>query len=82
VRWLLCSCASHPYGLTYNHAGKSVFAANPVHDTDNVSWSLFPDYGSRYDRAVTGAIAAITAAIVSFLRGSTTLARYRCAGSR
>jgi uncharacterized protein len=66
----------------YNNTGKSVFAAILVHDTDNVSWSLFPNYGSHYDPAVTGAITAIVAAIVTFLWGFKTLARYRYAGSR
>ena len=66
----------------YNNTGKSVFAAILVHDTDNVSWSLFPNYGSHYDPAVTGAITAIVAVIVTFLWGSKTLARYRYAGSR
>jgi hypothetical protein len=36
-------------------------------------------YGSYYDPAVTGAIAVIAAAIVTFLWGSRTLARYRYA---
>jgi len=61
----------------YNNTGKSVFAAILVHDTDNVSWSLFPNYGSHFDPAVMGAITAIAAAIVTFLWGSRTLARYR-----
>ena len=63
----------------YKNTGKSVFAAILVHDTDNVSWSLFPNYGSHYDPAVTGAITAIAAVIVMFLWGSRTLARYRYA---
>ena len=63
----------------YNNTGKSVFAAILVHDTDNVSWSLFPNYGSHYDPAVTGAITAIAAVIVTFLWGAKTLARYRYA---
>jgi membrane protease YdiL (CAAX protease family) len=63
----------------YNNTGKSVFATILVHDTDNVSWSLFPNYGSHYDPAVTGAIAVIAAVIVTFLWGSRTLARCRYA---
>ena len=66
----------------YNNTGKSVFASIFVHDTDNVSWSLFPNYGSHYDPTVTGAITAIAAVIVTFLWGLKTLARYRYAGSR
>ena len=53
----------------YNNTGKSVFAAILVHDTDNVSWTLFPNYGSHDDPAVTGAITAIVAVIVTFLWG-------------
>ena len=66
----------------YNNTAKSVFAAVIVHDTDNVSWSLFPNFGSHYDSAVTGAIAAVAATIVTFLWSAKTLARYRYAGSR
>ena len=44
----------------YNRSGKSVFAANLVHVTSNLSWSLFPNYGSHYDPSVTGAILLLT----------------------
>lgn len=63
----------------YNNTGKSIFAAILFHDMDNVSWSLFPNYGSHYDPAVTGVITVVIAAIVTFLWGSKTLARYRYA---
>jgi uncharacterized protein len=66
----------------YNNTAKSVFAAILVHDTDNVSWSLFPNYGSHYDPAVTGVITAFAAGIVTLLWGPKTLARYRSAGAR
>ena len=66
----------------YNNTAKSVFAAVIVHDTDNVSWSLFPNFGSHYDPPVTGAIAAVAATTVTFLWSAKTLARYRYAGSR
>lgn len=61
----------------YNNTGKSVFAAILVHTTDNVSWSLFPNYGSHYDPFIAFIITAVTAAIVTFLWGPKTLARYR-----
>ncbi len=61
----------------YNNTGKSVFAAILFHDMSNVSYSLFPNNGSHYDPAITGAIVAITAVIVTFLWGPKTLARYR-----
>jgi hypothetical protein len=53
------------------------FAAILFHDMINVSDFSFPNYGSHYDPAVTGALIAITAVIVTFLWGSKTLARYR-----
>lgn len=64
----------------YNNTGKSVFAAIVFHDMDNVSvYSLFPDPGSHYDPAITGALTAIAAVIVTFLWGPKTLARFRYA---
>ncbi len=63
----------------YNNTGKSVFAAILFHDMSNVSYALFPNNGSHYDPAITGALIAITAVIVTFLWGPKTLARYRYA---
>jgi membrane protease YdiL (CAAX protease family) len=63
----------------YNNTGKSVFAAILFHDTDNVSWSLFPNNGSHYDPAINGMLIAIAAVVVIFLWGYKTLARYRYA---
>jgi CAAX protease family protein len=63
----------------YNNTGKSVFAAILFHDMSNVSYALFPNNGSHYDPAITGALTAITAVIVTFFWGSKTLARYRYA---
>jgi membrane protease YdiL (CAAX protease family) len=63
----------------YNNTGRSVFAAILFHATINVSVFLFPNYGSRYDPAITGVIVASIATIVIFLWGSATLARYRYA---
>jgi membrane protease YdiL (CAAX protease family) len=40
----------------YNRCGKSVFAANLIHVMSNLSWSLFPNYGSHYNPAVTAPI--------------------------
>lgn len=45
----------------------------------NVSFALFPNYGSHYDPDVAGPITAIAALIVIFLWGPKTLARYRYA---
>ncbi len=63
----------------YNNTGKSVFAAILFHDMVNVSWSLFPNYGSHFDPFVTGIITWLTVVIVTFGWGTKTLARYRYA---
>ena len=65
----------------YNNTGRSLFAAIVFHAMSNVSFAVFPNYGSHWDPAVAGAITAIAAVIVTFLWGSKTLARYRYAGS-
>jgi len=65
----------------YNNTGRSLFAAIVFHAMSNVSFALFPNYGSHWDPAVAGAITAIAAVIVTFLWGPKTLARYRYAGS-
>lgn len=63
----------------YNNTGKNMLAAILVHTMDNVSWSLFPNFGSHYNPFITGTITCLTAVIVIFLWGSETLARYRYA---
>jgi hypothetical protein len=35
-----------------------------VHDMVNISWSLFPNYGSHYDPFITGLITWLTLVIV------------------
>jgi uncharacterized protein len=61
----------------YNNTGNSVFAAILVHTMDNVSWSLFPNYGSHYDPFVTSIITWLVAVIVTLGWGPKTLGRYR-----
>jgi membrane protease YdiL (CAAX protease family) len=63
----------------YNNTGKSVFAAALFHTMSNVSWLLFPIYGSYYDPRITGLITTFVAAIVAVVWGARTLARYRTA---
>jgi len=63
----------------YNNTGKSVFVAILFHTMINVSTFLFPNYGSHYDPFVAFIITAVAAAIVAFLWGPETLARYRYA---
>jgi hypothetical protein len=61
----------------YNKAGKSVLAANLYHTTDNLCWSLFPNYGSHYSPLVTGLLTCLTVFIVIFGWRTKTLARLR-----
>jgi membrane protease YdiL (CAAX protease family) len=61
----------------YNNTGKSVFAAALYHAIANVSWQLFPNYGSHWDPRITGLITALAAVIVTVVWGPRTLARYR-----
>jgi uncharacterized protein len=61
----------------YNNTGRSLFAGIVFHAMNNLSFALFPNYGSHWDPAVAGVITAIVAVIVAFLWGSRTLARYR-----
>jgi membrane protease YdiL (CAAX protease family) len=61
----------------YNNTGKSVFAAALYHAIANVSWQLFPNYGSHWDPRITGLITAFAAVIVTVVWGPRTLARYR-----
>jgi uncharacterized protein len=61
----------------YNNTGKSVFSAILFHAMDNLSWALFPNYGSHYDPFVIGMLLCITAVIVILGWGPKTLARYR-----
>jgi len=62
-----------------NNTGKSVLAAILFHDMVNVSEFSFPNYASYYDPAISGAITAVIAVIVTFFWGPKTLARFRYA---
>ncbi len=59
----------------YNNTGKSVFAVALFHATLNLSWMLFPVYGSHFDMRLGGLAMAITAAIVTLVWGPATLVR-------
>lgn len=59
----------------YNNTGKSVFAAALCHASVNVSWFLFPIYGSHYDPRFVGPITVFAAIIVTLFWGSRTLTR-------
>jgi membrane protease YdiL (CAAX protease family) len=59
----------------YNNAGKSVLAAALFHATSNISWQLFPNFGSHWDPSIVAPLVVVAA--VTFLWGPKTLARYR-----
>ena len=61
----------------YNNTQKSVFVAILVHTVDNVSWTLFPNYGSHFDPFIAFIIMTIVVAIVIFVWSHKTLAQYR-----
>ena len=65
----------------YNNTGKSVFAVALFHATLNLSWMLFPVYGSHFDVRLGGVVMALVAAAVAVVWGPETLARYKSAGS-
>lgn len=60
----------------YNNTGKSVFAAILFHAMSNISWQLFPNYGSHYDPRITSLITLIVAVTVAMIWGPRTLARH------
>lgn len=57
----------------YNNTGGSVFAAIVFHAMSNVSWALFPNYGSHYDPFVTGVITWLAVGLVVLKWGSKTM---------
>ena len=79
--WILGAVALRTLTVwLYNNTGRSLFAVVVFHATFNVGFAVFPNQGSHWDPAVAGAITTIAAAIVTFLWGPKTLARYRHAG--
>ncbi len=60
----------------YNNTGKSVFAAIVFHDMVNISWSMFPNYGSHFNPFLTGLIIWVAVGIVMFLSDPKTLTRH------
>ena len=60
----------------YNNTGKSVFAVALFHATLNLSYMLFPLYGSHFDMRLGGLVMAFAAVIVTVIWGPRTLARF------
>jgi uncharacterized protein len=65
----------------YNNTGKSVFAVALFHATLNLTWMLFPVYGSHFDMRLGGLVMAAVAVTVTLVWGPQTLARYKSARS-
>lgn len=63
----------------YNNTGKSLFTAVSCHAMYNLSWLIFPNYGSSYDPFIFDIFLVPTVAIVLFLWDHKTLARYKFA---
>jgi uncharacterized protein len=61
----------------YNNTGKSVFSAALFHATLNLSYMLFPVYGSHYDMRLGGLVMAFAAVMVTVVWGPGTLTRYK-----
>ena len=57
----------------YNNTEKSVFAAALFHATLNLTYMLFPIYGSYFDMRLGGIVMACTAAVVVMVWGPKTL---------
>lgn len=61
----------------YNNTGRSLFAAALVHAMDNVSWSLFPNFGTGFDPRVACIFAWPVVVLIVWRWGPKTLARDR-----
>ena len=65
----------------YNNTGKSVFAVALFHATLNLTWMLFPVYGSHFDMRLGGLVMAVVAVMVTVVWGPQTLVRHHSARS-
>jgi hypothetical protein len=63
----------------YNNTGKSVFATTLFHTMNNLSWVMFPNYGSHYNPAVTTPLFLLIVVAVVYLWRPKTLSQYRFA---
>jgi membrane protease YdiL (CAAX protease family) len=81
--WVVCQAALFTVAARvlivwlYINTGNSVMAAVLFHAMINVCYVLFPNDGSHYDPAITGAITAAAAAMVTLLWVAKSSARYR-----
>lgn len=65
----------------YNNSGRSVFSAVLVHALNNLSWTMFPNFGSHYDPFTTCMILILFTGLVLLGWDAKTLARYRFASA-
>ena len=78
--WCLYAVASRVLIVwLYNNTGRSVFAVALFHATLNITYMLFPIYGSHFDMRLGGLIMAFAAAAVTVVWGPKTLARHKSA---
>ncbi len=76
--WCLYALAARVLTVwLYNNTGRSVFAASLFHATLNLSYMLFPVYGSHFDMRLGGLVMACAAALVTVIWGPKTLARFQ-----
>jgi membrane protease YdiL (CAAX protease family) len=61
----------------YNNTGRSVFAASVFHATLNLTYMLFPVYGSHFDMRIGGLVMAGVAVLVVVVWGPKSLTRIR-----
>lgn len=72
--WCLYSVAARVLMVwLYNNTGRSVFAVALFHAMLNLSWMLFPVYGSHFDVRLGSLVMAFAAAIVTLVWGPRTL---------
>ena len=77
--WALGTVASRVLIVwIYNNTGKNVFAGALYHASSNLSWILFPNFGSNYNPRITSLLLAFAATAVTVVWGPRTLAGYRC----
>jgi hypothetical protein len=66
----------------YNNTGKSVFAATLFHTMSNLSWALFPNYGTHYNPMVTSLITLLAVGFVLLRSEPKTFTRNRFISTR
>jgi membrane protease YdiL (CAAX protease family) len=66
----------------YNNTGRSIFTAILMHATTNVSWSLFPIFGSAYNPFFTAVLTCLAAGLVIFVWRGKNMTQNRYAHAR